>query len=352
MENRKQEYDYSSSESGLFPPIVWKSRGDALVPSGNGRVWDRIGLPVDRIQAVLSKHGGILVRSIGIDWSAADLELTMLQVTPHLRDYIGGTSPRHPVHGKVMTATILPGEWSIPPHQEMAYTKTPPSFITFFCEHPAAIGGESTITDMRAALATINSRICQKFDRFGIQLRRVLPSIETMRLKPGIQKPWSEVFATDNHKRVESIVTDKGWKAEWLPGDTLRLWQDIVPAVITHPITGESIWCNQAHFFSPACMMAWAAEDGRRADYEAIKAAKKSHPEMLDDVLLGNGEPVPEEDALHIYRVLRQLEAELLLGHGDLLILDNLILAHGRKPFTGDRRILVVLADRESSTEH
>jgi hypothetical protein len=40
------------------------------------------------------------------------------------------------------------------------------------------------------------------------------------------------------------------------------------------------------------------------------------------------------------------------LGHGDLLILDNLILAHGRKPFTGDRRVLVVLSDNESSTEH
>jgi alpha-ketoglutarate-dependent taurine dioxygenase len=352
MEYRKQESAYSLSGSGMFPPIVWKPGGDASVASGDGRVWDRIGLPVDRIQAVLSKHGGILVRSVGLDWSAADVEQAILQVTPHLRDYIGGTSPRHPVHGKVMTATILPGEWSIPPHQEMAYTKTPPSFITFFCERPARIGGESTITDMRAVLAAIDSTIRQKFDRFGLQLRRVLPSIETMRLKPGIQKPWSEVFATDDRRKVEDIVNNKGWKAEWLPGDTLRLWQDIVPAVVTHPITGESIWCNQAHFFSPACMMAWAAEDGRRADYDAIKAAKKSHPEMLDDVLLGNGEPVLEDDALHIYRVLRQYEAELLLDHGDLLILDNLIFAHGRKPFTGDRRVLVVLSDRENSTEH
>ena len=347
-----QEYDHSSSGSGLFPPIICKPRGAAAVQSGDSGVWDRIGLPVDRIQTILSKHGGILIRSIGIDWSAADFQRTILEVTPRLRDYIGGTSPREVVHGKVMKATSLPGEWSIPPHQEMAYTKTAPSFITFFCENPAASGGESTITDMRLVLATIDARIREKFERFGIQLRRVLPSIETMRLKPGIQKPWSEVFATDDRRQVEAIVADKGWKAEWLTGDTLRLWQDIVPAVITHPITGESIWCNQAHFFSPACMMAWAAEDGRRADYEAIKAAKKSHPEMLDDVLLGNGEPVSEEDALHIYRVLRQLEADLLLGHGDLLILDNLILAHGRKPFVGDRRVLVVLSDRENSTEH
>jgi hypothetical protein len=352
MDQRIQEYDSLSSEPGLFPPIVWNPNGDASVPSGVNRVWDRIGLPVDNIQTVLSKHGGILVRSIGTEWSAADLERAVLQITPHLRDYIGGTSPREIVHGKVMTATALPGDWSIPPHQEMAYTKTPPSFITFFCECQAATGGESTVTDMRSVLATIDSRIRKKFDRFGIQLRRVLPSIETLRLKPGIQKPWSEVFATDDQRKVESIVTAKGWKAEWLPGNTLRLWQDVVPAVITHPISGESIWCNQAHLFSPACMMAWAAEDGRRAEYETLKAAKKSHPEMLDDMLLGNGEPVPDEDALHIYRVLRQLEAELLLSHGDLLILDNLILAHGRKPFTGNRRVLVVLSDRESSTEH
>lgn len=345
------KYDPLPREFGLAGPALWTPIPNASTPSGD-RVWDLIGLSPDRIQIVLSKHGGILFRSVGCDWSAEDLERAILQVTPHLRDYIGGTSPRDLVYGKVMTATSLPGNWSIPPHQEMAYTRTPPAFITFFCEGAATTGGESTITDMRVALTSINSTIRQKFERFGIQLRRVLPSVETMSLKPGIQKPWSEVFATNDRVTVESIVASKGWRADWLVGDTLRLWQDIVPAVITHPITGESIWCNQAHFFSAACMMAWAAEDGRQADYDAIKAARKSHPEMLDDVLLGNGEPVADEEALHIYRVLRQLEAEVLLGRGDLLILDNLILAHGRKQFSGDRRVLVVLSDREGSTEH
>jgi alpha-ketoglutarate-dependent taurine dioxygenase len=31
--------------------------------------------------------------------------------------------------------------------------------------------------------------------------------------------------------------------------------------------------------------------------------------------------------------------------HGDVLLLDNMLVAHGRTPYTGDRKILVAMAD-------
>jgi len=30
---------------------------------------------------------------------------------------------------------------------------------------------------------------------------------------------------------------------------------------------------------------------------------------------------------------------------GDVLLVDNVLLAHGRRPFTGDRRVLVAMSD-------
>jgi len=30
---------------------------------------------------------------------------------------------------------------------------------------------------------------------------------------------------------------------------------------------------------------------------------------------------------------------------GDLLLVDNMLVAHGREPFTGDRRVLVAMAE-------
>jgi alpha-ketoglutarate-dependent taurine dioxygenase len=35
---------------------------------------------------------------------------------------------------------------------------------------------------------------------------------------------------------------------------------------------------------------------------------------------------------------------------GDVLMLDNITVAHGRQPFTGSRRILVAMADPSSPT--
>ena len=337
----KVAFTVDASEAGM--PVIWNvARGqNASVEE----ICDVLGSNRSKIDAILYEHGGLLIHGFDHLRTAEDFERAILQVTPILRDYVGGTSPRVAVHGKILTATYVPPTWSIPLHQEMAYTRNPPDRITFFCERPATLGGHSTIGDMRIALDKINPTIRRKFDRLGLQLRRTLPSYQTLHLKPGVQKPWPEVFCVDERSAVESIVAAKGWRAKWLDGDTLQLWQDLLPAIRRHAMTGESLWCNQAHFFAPACMMAWAQEEGRIADYEAIARARASNPEMLDGIFFGNGAPVPDDDALHVYRVLREIERPIPLRRGDLLLLDNLILAHGRTAFVGDRSILVALAD-------
>jgi hypothetical protein len=336
-------FTVQSSPTGM--PAVWQVAPSQAGASLND-ICGTLAFYRSSIETVLTVNGGLLVRGFQKLCNAADFERAILEIAPALRDYIGGTSPRSVIHGKIMTATYVPPEWSIPLHQEMAYTRDLPARISFFCERPATVGGYSTVGDMRMALDRINPGIRRKFDRFGLQLRRTLPSLQTLHLKPGVQKPWSEVFNTHDRSEVEKIVTEKGWRAEWRSKDTLQLWQDLIPAIKTHPVTRESLWCNQAHFFNPACMLAWALEDGRKEDYDAIAQARASNPEMLDHVFLGNGQPVPDDDALHVYRILRQLERSIRLDRGDLLILDNLILAHGRTSFEGERSILVALADR------
>jgi len=336
-------FDAKEAQAGM--PVTWS------VTDGRSITREEIGeaLASNRpeIDPILYEHGGLLVRGCDQLLTAEDFEHVILQVTPALRDYVGGTSPRIAVHGKIMTATYVPPDWSIPLHQEMAYTHTPPDRITFFCERPAASGGYSTVGDMRIALDKIDPGIRRKFDRHGLQLRRTLPSPRTLHLKPGVQKAWPEVFGSDDPSVVESVVAANGWRVNWLNGDALQLWQDVLPAIKHHPVTGQAVWCNQAHFFSPACMMRWAQEDGRTSDYESIDMARASNPEMLDEILFGNGERVPDNDALHVYQVLRALERPIALRRGDLLILDNLILAHGRTAFSGERSILVALADND-----
>ncbi len=294
----------------------------------------------------LHQHGALLVRGLTGVRTAADFSAVVSEVTPALRDYVGGTSPREQVHDKIMTATYTPPDWSIILHQEMAYTSAMPAYLSFFCENPADKGGFSTHGDMRAALDRIDPAVRDRLDRHGLRLGRTLLGPETVHLKPGVKKPWTEVFDTTERSDVDRIATERGWQTEWIGRDAVRLYQELVPAIRRHPVTGVSVWCNQAHFFNPACMMRWAEEDSRFVDHAEQARALAEHPELLDRMYLGSGEPVSDEDALHVYQVLRDLERSVRLEATDLLLVDNLLVAHGRTAFEGDRRILVALADR------
>jgi alpha-ketoglutarate-dependent taurine dioxygenase len=295
----------------------------------------------------LHRHGALRITGMRRIRTAEQFSNAVMRVTPNLRGYVGGTSPRTQAFEKIMTATYTPPNWSIILHQEMAYTNSMPDYISFFCENPASSGGESTFGSMAEALDQIDPAVRDRLDRQGLRLCRTLLSPENVHLKPGVKKPWTEVFDTEDRERVAEIVAAKGWTHEWMANDTLRLCQELVPAVRQHPVTGRSVWCNQAHFFPPVCMMAWAREDGRNEDLAELAHAVEKNPQMLDNIYLGNGGPISDEDALHVYGVLRQIERSVRLTTSDLLLVDNFLVSHGRKAFDGDRRVLVALADRE-----
>ena len=300
----------------------------------------------DRVIEHVHRHGALRVRGLDAVRTAADFNAVAAGLTPHLRDYVGGTSPREQVHEKVMTATYVPPSWSIILHQEMAYTQNMPAYLTFFCENPADRGGHSTHGDMRLALDRIDPAVRDRLAEHGLRLGRTLLSPEAVHRKPGVKKPWTEVFGTTDRAEVDRVAEERGWETEWIGDDAVRLYQEVVPAIREHPVTGVSVWCNQAHFFSPVCMMRWALEDGRQDEHDEQERASRENPELLDRMYLGNGDPVSDEDALHVYRVLRDLEQGVRLAASELLIVDNLLVAHGRTAFDGDRRILVALADR------
>ncbi|MFJ5777065.1 TauD/TfdA family dioxygenase [Streptomyces sp. NPDC093094] len=300
----------------------------------------------EAIRERVHEHGLLRVRGLHTVRTAADFSSVAARLTPALRDYVGGTSPREQVHEKVMTATYVPPSWSIVLHQEMAYTNAMPAFLSFWCERPADRGGLSTYGDMRRALERIDPAVRDRLERHGLRLARTLLGPGTVHLKPGVKKPWTEVFGTTDRAEVDRVAAARGWESEWLGDDAVRLHQDLVPAVRTHPVSGDSVWCNQAHFFNPVCMMRWALEDGRREEYEEQARAAQEHPELLDRMYLGSGEPVADDDALHVHQVLRDLERGVRLRPTDLLVVDNLLVAHGRTAYEGERRILVALADR------
>ncbi|HEY0525999.1 MAG TPA: TauD/TfdA family dioxygenase [Stellaceae bacterium] len=302
------------------------------------------------IGTLLDRHGALLLRGFDALDSAPRFAAVLDVLASRLLDYVGGTSPRQTVHGQILTATDMPSNYSIPMHQEMSYTASAPDGVAFFCETAPDEGGETTIADARVVTSRISPDVRTRFDAKGVRLRRTLPTLESVHLKPGVQKPWTEVFATTDRDEVGRIASEKGWEVSWLPDNSVQLWQEILPASKTHPRTAERVWFNQTHVFAPEGTIRWAERDERNEQLAVLRRLLAEHPEMVDGVFHGDGTQVSAEDAEHIWDVHQRSEIPVAWRPSDVLLLDNVLAMHGRRSFRGVRRVLAGLIRNETAT--
>ncbi len=325
-----------------MPVVAWSAAQGADADLASVCAW--LGELRGELDRALALQGGVLVRGFSSLRDAASFEQALRATGAQLMDYVGGTSPRRQVAGKILTATEISGSYSIPLHQEMSYTDDAPARIAFFCETPPAKGGCTTLGDMRGITRALDAGVAGRFaGHGGLQLRRNLPLPEDVVHRPGVPKPWTEVFDTRDPAQAQAQAAQRGWRSEWQGDGSMTLWQEVRPATRRHPATGDEVWFNQVHIFAPAAALAWARKDGRLDMAQRLEQAARDNPLQLDCFVFADGTEIAGEDALHLYDVLEREAVPLYWQRGDLLILDNILSAHGRLSFSGERRVLAGL---------
>jgi len=151
----------------------------------------------------------------------------------------------------------------------------------------------------------------------------------------GIDLPWQTVFQTNERAAVEAYCRAAHIDCEWGEGDRLRTSQ-VRQAVARHPRTGELVWFNQAHLFHITNL----EEDVRGPLLESFGEER-----LPRQARYGDGTPIEAADLDEVRRAYEDLAVDIDWQTGDVLILNNMLIAHGRRPYSGARRVLAAMGE-------
>ena len=284
------------------------------------------------LQQRLLHHGGLLFRNFRIA-GAAQFQEFVSAISGDALEYMEQTSPRHKVHGNIYTSTEYPPSHRIFLHNENSYSATWPLKIMFFCVTAPVDRGETPIADVRRVYARIPEKIRDRFARDGWMLVRNFGT--------GYGVSWETAFQTSDRGEISSYCKKHGIECEWRSNERLRIRQRR-PAIAMHPVTKDLVWFNHATFFHISTL-----------DPEMRNAllAEFAEEDLPYNTYYSDGSPI-EPEVLEILRGAYEAETiKFPWQEHDLLLLDNMLVAHGRSPFSGPRKILVGMAEPSQSLE-
>jgi alpha-ketoglutarate-dependent taurine dioxygenase len=278
------------------------------------------------IESYLLRNGAILFRDFGLK-AVEEFERLIETVCGPLLDYSYRSTPRHVISGRIYSSTEYPAHQSIPLHNENSYTRNWPMKLSFFSLQVAEQGGETPIADSRKIYEAISPEIRECFVRKGLMYVRNYGA--------GLDLRWQEVFQTSGKAVVEDYCRKAGMEFEWIADDQFRTRQR-GQVVERHPRTGEMVWFNQAHLFHVSRLEA----DVR----EWLLVAFGEH-NLPRNVYFADGSAIDPAMLDEIMRVCDEQSIVFPWKEGDVLMLDNMLTAHGRKPFVGKRKVVIGIAE-------
>jgi len=224
---------------------------------------------------------------------------------------------------RVFTANEAPPTVQIFFHHEMAQTPLYPAKLFFFCEQPATQGGATPLCRSDVLLERLAVR-CPRFVQDcwekGLRYSNVMPGEND--LASGMGRSWQSTLKTTDRDHAERRLRDLGYEWEWLSDGCLRATTGVLPAVMKLP-------------------------DGRRSFFNQLIAAYCGWKDARNDpskaITFGDGMPLDADAVAVAIRLSEELAFDLAWQRGDVVLVDNYVTMHGRRPFAGTRKVLAAM---------
>lgn len=279
----------------------------------------------DALRAQLLDCGALLLRGFPLA-GAQDFD-AVVQAAGFLgMPYIGGAAPRSDVHeGRVLTTNESPPSEPIPFHHEMSQVPNPPAYVLFYCDVAPEEGGETPIVlshEVYRRFRALAPAFADRLEALGARYVRVMPDQDDD--TSAIGRSWRSTFQTEDRSEAEARMAEMGMEWSWLPSGDLHTVTRALPAIRTDVRTGKKTFFNSV----VAAYTGWV--DSRNDPTQAVRC--------------GDHSPVDGEALLATAAAMTDACVAFSWQPGDVLLIDNALVMHSRRPFSGPRRILASIA--------
>ena len=300
-----------------------KSEFPAII-SGDGNLADYIASQKADIDEQLQASGTVLFRGFDVP-TAEDFDAVVGVYGEQNFSYAESLSNavRVNVTKRVFTANEAPPSTSIYLHHEMAQTPIYPSKLFFYCEIAPDEGGATPLCRsdlLYEQLVQAEPKLANAFAEKGVRYTNVMPGEDDAGSGQG--RSWRSTLSVENCSEAEDRLADLGYDWQWLDDGSLRMTSPRLDAVRT-------------------------LEDGRQVFFNQLIAAFRgwsdSRNEASKSVRFGDGAPITQMEMAEAIRLSDELSYDLEWQAGDVALVDNFLVMHGRRPFAGKRRVLASL---------
>jgi surfactin synthase thioesterase subunit len=285
--------------------------------------FNRHDYDLSMVEEVLARDGAVLLQGSKINCAMEFADLLEVLGMEKM-SYDLGNSPRSHKGDYIYTASEYSAALPVLPHCELSYTLTPPGVVSFCCIAPADRGGETVMVSMEAVLDTLPDKLVHRFADQGVLY------VQRLTRRPSLGRTWPAMMGTEDPDQAECKLLERGLTFEWRNSrEQLVIWHRGAGTVY-RAHDQKAIWFNQADQWHRSTLPAAAQELGDALPH---------------DCRLGNGDEITAADIITIRSAVERYSRPLPLQRGDVLLLDNLRIAHGRNSFIGQRELLVGLSN-------
>ena len=277
-----------------------------------------------QIEAELSASGAIVFKNFGItDDQAFDSFIRAFDWPCFTYEESLSNAVRYNRTELVFTANEAPPSVSIFLHHEMAQTPVYPSKLFFYCERAPSVGGQTPICRSDCLLAVLRTEVpdfvlaCEKK---GVRYSQTMPAEND--LESGQGRSWGSTLSAESIEFAETKLRHLNYEWHWEPDGALSVTSPVLPAVKTLS-DGREVFFNQL--------------------IAAFKGWKGAGNGWRNLISYGDYSEINEEHIRMADKLADELTFDIRWQDGDIVLVDNYLVMHGRRPYIGRRGVLASL---------